>query len=54
MRTLIETWIILIILFIIGAILCGVYSCSSYLTSGEVGKDIGEFAADIKEGYEEK
>lgn len=34
------------------SIIFGTYSCSAYLTSGEVGRDIGEFVGDIRKGSE--
>lgn len=45
---------LIIALAFLGAIIFGVAKCSSYLTSGKVGRDIGEFAGEIRQGYDEK
>ena len=44
-------WIIIV--FILGACGVGCYSCVSWITSGEAGKDIGQFAGSIEKGYNE-
>ena len=53
MRVLIETFIVIISVVFIGSIIIMCTQCSSYLTSGEVGKDIGEFAGEVSKGYQE-
>ena len=45
---------VLILFVLFGGIMFGVYSCSSWVTSGHMGKDIGSFGKDVKDGFEGK
>ena len=43
---------VLFLFLILGGVVFGVYSCSSWVTSGHMGKDIGSFGKDVKDGFE--
>jgi hypothetical protein len=48
----ILTWGIILLIF--GGLGIGVYKCSSWAMSGNVGKDVGGFIGDVKAGAESK
>lgn len=44
---------IIVALIVISLVIFGAAKCTSYLTSGEIGRDLGEFAGEIEQGYKE-